>query len=161
VHDLKIQPDENHLLIGTHGRSIYKASVSPLQSMSEDMASRQITLFEVAPVRHSNRWGSSWSQWLDAFEPEARIQFYSNSAGTENVTIVSENGDQLYKMSAEVDEGFNYLAYNMELSEKGRKALMKSDKDLVLNKASNGKYYLPKGSYNVVVGDATTELTVK
>jgi hypothetical protein len=49
----------------------------------------------------------------------------------------------------------------MELSEKGRKALMKSDKDLVLNKASNGKYYLPKGSYNIMVGDASTELIIK
>jgi photosystem II stability/assembly factor-like uncharacterized protein len=161
VHDLKIQPEENHLLIGTHGRSIYKASIAPLQSMSEGMTSEEITLFKVSPVRHSNRWGSSWSQWLDAYEPEVSVQFFSNTAGTEKVAVRSEDGNILYEMSAKMDKGFNYLTYNMELSEKGRKALMKSDKDLVLNKASNGKYYLPKGSYNIMVGDASTELIIK
>ena len=129
--------------------------------MSEEMASQELTLFEISPVRHSNRWGSSWSQWLDAYEPEVSLQFFSNAKGAEKVTVMSENGDSLYEMSAEVDKGFNYLPYNLELSEKGRKALMKSDKDLVLNKASNGKYYLPKGTYKIQVGDASTQLIIK
>jgi len=161
VHDLKVQPDENDLLIGTHGRSIYLANVTPLQAMDAEMRSKDITMFKVKPLRHSNRWGSSWSQWMDAFEPEVSLQFYSNISGSETVQIMSEDGAELYSMNTDVDKGFNYISYNLELSEKGRKALMKGDKELVVNKASNGKYYLPKGNYKVKIGTASTALQLK
>ena len=31
VHDLVIQPKAKHLILGTHGRSLYKANIAPLQ----------------------------------------------------------------------------------------------------------------------------------
>ena len=112
-------------------------------------------------MRHSNRWGTSWSQWLDAYEPEVSLQFYSNSSGPKTITITAEDGTELNTLKTEVDKGFNYVNYNLELSEKGRKALLKADEDLVLKKASNGKYYLPKGSYKVSIGKASTNLELK
>ncbi|WP_115462804.1 WD40/YVTN/BNR-like repeat-containing protein [Winogradskyella aurantiaca] len=161
VHDIKVQPDTNDLLIGTHGRSIYKANIAPLQAMNPTTSESSISFFKVQPVRHSNRWGTSWSQWLDAYEPEVSLQFYSNSSGPKTITISTEDGTELNSFKTEVDEGFNYVNYNLELSEKGRKALLKADKDLILKKASNGKYYLPKGSYKVSIGKASTKLELK
>ena len=159
VHDIKVQPDQNHLLLGTHGRSIYKASIAPLQVYDASSAD-DFTFFEVKPLRYSNRWGSSWSQWLDAYEPEVSVQFYSNITGSKTVKVLSENGTELYEMKADVDRGFNYLSYNLEISEKGRKALLKANEDLIINKASNGKYYLPKGTYKVAIDGATTNLNI-
>jgi photosystem II stability/assembly factor-like uncharacterized protein len=161
VHDIKVQPDYNHLLLGTHGRSIYKTNVAPLQAMKNGMMD-DLVFFEIQPVRYSNRWGSSWSQWRDAFEPEVSIQFYSPKAGKSNLKILSESGEELYQMAVTMDKGFNYLNYDLQLSDKGRKALLKADKDLTINKAANGKYYLPKGSYKVQMDQGgSTTLTLK
>ncbi|MCA0131142.1 WD40/YVTN/BNR-like repeat-containing protein [Winogradskyella alexanderae] len=160
-HDIVVQPEAKDLLLGTHGRSIYKANIEPLQKMSGAIKSKGITIFELSPVRHSNRWGSSWSKWLDAYEPSKTIQFYSNTAGQQTLKILSENGAELNRMSIDVDKGFNYLDYNLEISEKGRKALMKENTSIDVNKASNGKYYLPKGVYVIQIDKTSTKLEIK
>ena len=86
---------------------------------------------------------------------------FSNSNAKKTVKILSKDGAELNSMSVDVDKGYNYISYNLELSEQGRKALMKSDKELKIAKANNGKYYLPKGVYTVQVGDAKTKLELK
>ena len=160
IHDIKVQPDANDLLLGTHGRSIYKANISPLQTLDE-MDTAALSFYEVQTVRHSNRWGNSWSQWLDAYEPEVSLKFYSNSEGLKTIKILTDDGIKVYQMTTDVDKGFNYVTYNLELSDKGRKALLKANKDLTVNKASNGKYYLPKGNYKVAIDGETTVLKLK
>ncbi|MFD1062751.1 WD40/YVTN/BNR-like repeat-containing protein [Winogradskyella litorisediminis] len=161
VHDIVIQPEAKDLLLGTHGRSIYKANVAPLQMMNSKMNSEAVTLFNINPIRYSSRWGSSWSKWLDAYEPETTIQFFSNSKEEKVIKILSENGAELNRMTVKADKGFNYVDYNLELTKKGRKALLKENTSIDINEASNGKYYLPKGVYTVMIGDTKTNLTIK
>lgn len=161
IHDIAIQPEAKDLLLGTHGRSIYKANIVPLQKMNDEMNSKSISIFDVSPVRYSSRWGSSWSKWLDAYEPEKTIQFYSNSSGQKTLKILSEGGAELNSMVIDVDKGFNYVDYNLELTSKGRKALMKENTSLDINEASNGKYYLPKGVYNIDIEGSKTTLEIK
>ena len=160
-HDIVIQPEAKDLLLGTHGRSIYKANIEPLQKITDELKSKDVSIFELSPVRFSNRWGSSWSKWLDAYEPEKTIQFYSNSSGAYSLKILSDQGTELNSMSINADKGFNYLDYNLELTEKGRKALMKENTSIDVNKASNGKYYLPKGTYTVMINKSKTKLEIK
>jgi len=160
VHDIVIQPEAKDLLLGTHGRSIYKANIAPLQKMNDDMNTKSISVFDVSAVRYSSRWGSSWSKWLDAYEPEKTIQYYSNSSGQKTLKILSEGGAELNSMVINVDKGFNYVDYNLELTAKGRKALMKENTSLDINEASNGKYYLPKGAYTIKIGEAKTILSI-
>ncbi|WP_370001017.1 WD40/YVTN/BNR-like repeat-containing protein [Winogradskyella sp.] len=161
VHDIVIQPEANDLLLGTHGRSIYKADISTLQQMDADMQSKEITVFDVSPVRGSSRWGSAFSQWSDAYEPEKTIQFYSNASGKKTITILSEKGTELNSMTVDADNGFNYVDYNLEITEKGKKALMKENTSVDISKADNGKYYLPKGVYTVQIDNAKTQLEIK
>ncbi|MCA0152527.1 WD40/YVTN/BNR-like repeat-containing protein [Winogradskyella vincentii] len=160
-HDIVVQPEAKDLLLGTHGRSIYKANIAPLQKMNGTLKSNSITIFDLSPVRKSNRWGSSWSKWLDAFEPEKTIQFYSNTSGSKTLKVLSEKGAELNILSINSDKGFNYVHYNLAITEKGRKALMKENTSIDINKASNGKYYLPKGKYILKIGDAKTNLEIK
>jgi hypothetical protein len=148
-------------LLGTHGRSIYKADISALQKMTPDMALKAITIFEMSPIRFSSRWGSSWSQWSDAFEPETTIQFFSKASGKKTVKILSEKGAELNSMSVNVDKGFNYVAYNLELTEKGKKALMKEDRNLSFKDTGNKKQYLPKGVYSVEIDKVTITFEIK
>ncbi|WP_411766291.1 WD40/YVTN/BNR-like repeat-containing protein [Winogradskyella sp. A3E31] len=159
VHDMVIQPNAKDLLIGTHGRSIYLANVEPLQDYQPN--NNAITFFDIDPIRHSSRWGSSWSQWLEAYEPSTTIQFYSKTSGEKTIKILSENGSELNSMNVNTDKGFNYIDYNLELTEKGRKALMKADTSIDINKASNGKYYLPKGNYSIEINNSKAKLEIK
>lgn len=161
VHDIVIQPESKHLLLGTHGRSIYKADIEPLQKMNDNMRSKSVTLFELEDMRYSSRWGSSWSKWFDAFEPEMDIVFYSNTSDKKTIKVLSENGDLLNEMSFDADKGFNYTSYDLTLTEKGRKALLKSNTSIDINKAKNGSYYLPKGKYTIQIGNEKSSFTLK
>ncbi|MBV7269651.1 WD40/YVTN/BNR-like repeat-containing protein [Winogradskyella luteola] len=162
VHDIVIQPEAKDLLLGTHGRSIYKANIAPLQKFSDTLvSSNDITLFDVSPVRHSNSWGNSWSQWLEAYEPEKSIQFFSNSSGEKIIEILSEKGTELNRIKVDTDKGFNYVDYNLEITSKGRKALLKENTSIDINEGSNGKYYLPKGVYTIQIDDKKTKLEIK
>ncbi len=61
VHDLAIQPKARHLLVGTHGRSIYKADISHLQQMTKTVLNKDLYVYPLEPTKHSARWGNSWS----------------------------------------------------------------------------------------------------
>jgi photosystem II stability/assembly factor-like uncharacterized protein len=161
VHDMVVQPEANHLLLGTHGRSIYKANISSLQQMNADFEQNELTFFDIEPVRHSTRWGNSWSQFFEAYEPKTDIQFYSPKSGELTMTVLSDSGIELNDIDVSAEKGFNYAPYNLQITEKGRKALMKANKDLEIPKAGNGKYYLPKGIYTLKIQDKSTLLEIK
>ncbi|MBO3115385.1 glycosyl hydrolase [Winogradskyella sp. DF17] len=161
IHDMVVQPKAKHLLLGTHGRSIYKANIAPLQQMDDELKENPITFFEIEPIRYSRRWGNAWSQFSEAYEPQTEIKFYSSSSGERSMTVMSQSGIEVNQIKVPVEKGFNFVTYNLELTEKGRKELMKADKDLDITKASNGKYYLPKGKYILEMEDARTELEIK
>ncbi|WP_353779225.1 glycosyl hydrolase [Winogradskyella sp. 3972H.M.0a.05] len=161
VHDIVIQPEAKDLLLGTHGRSIYKTDIEPLQDYARDKFNVSIKLYDVASVRHSGRWGSSWSKWLEPYQPSTAIKFFSNSEGKKTITIKSEGGSELNAIQVDAVKGFNYVDYDMSMTEKGRKALLKENTTIDINKAKNGKYYLPRGSYNIAIDGATKVLEIK
>ncbi len=160
VHDIVVQPEAKDLLIGTHGRSIYKTNIAALQTNVFD-SPKEITLFPIKSIRASGGWGSSWSQWFDAFEPSKTIRFYTKSGGSQTIKILSENNTILNEIKVETDKGFNYVDYDLTLTKKGRKALLKENTSIDINKRSNGKYYLPKGNYTIQIEIEKTNFKIK
>jgi len=148
VHDLVLQKREKHLILGTHGRSFYLADIAVLQKMNK-AGMGEVLLADIEPIRSSRRWGSRFNLWSEVFEPSRVQQFYSPSSGQATITITTENGTILQEMMVEVVKGINVTEYDMSVSEKGVKALKKEG--MVVSEAGNGVYYLPKGSYNVLV----------
>ena len=159
-HDIVLQSEANDLVLGTHGRSIYRTNVTALQQ-NATTSSEAITLFDVESIRASRRWGGAWNQWLDPFEPSTTISFYSNADATQSVKILSEGGAVLNEMGVTASRGFNYAEYDLTMTEAGKKALMKENTALNVRKAQNGKYYLPKGNYTIKVGTESTGFEVK
>jgi hypothetical protein len=165
IHDMKIQKRENHLVLGTHGRSIYKTDISSIQNIQKG---RSVQLFDVAPVRSSPRWGNSFSMWSDAFEPEVEIPYFTNYAGKFELVVKSDSGKELQRQALRPQVGVSMANYDLSITEKGKKTLEKSNSELNIRKAKNGKYYLPKGMYTIVLDGgggnreaATTTLEVK
>ncbi|NOY47651.1 MAG: hypothetical protein GXO84_05560, partial [Chlorobi bacterium] len=83
------------------------------------------------------------------------------NSGKQNVKVLSEDGVELNSISFNADKGFNYLQYDLSITEVGKKALQKADTKIKVKKAQNGKYYLPKGKYTIQVGTEKTILEIK
>lgn len=162
VHDLVIHKETNDLLLATHGRSIYKTNVANLQKYDDvESVSQNISIFDINNIRYSGRWGSSWNKWAKPFEPKVIVEFYSNISGQADFNIVTEKGTVLHSDNVKLNKGFNYVDYGLEITEKAKKKLLKENTSLVINKAKNGKFYLPKGKYFVKINNTSKTFEVK
>jgi photosystem II stability/assembly factor-like uncharacterized protein len=157
VHDLVIQSEAKHLLVGTHGRSIYKADISKLQKMNTTIMNDDLYVFGVDNIKHSKRWGSSWSSWRTANTPGLDITFYAAKAGRYNATVKTMNGTEVSSTEVKAVKGLNILSYDVAFTKKGKSNFLKKNK-MKLTEAKNGKTYLPKGKYMVEIsGNGATE----
>jgi len=158
IHDMVLHPEANDLIIGTHGRSIYKTNIEPLQ---DELIKSDLKIFKIEAVKHSSRWGNSWSKYLKPFEPTKDIKVYAAQSGSKTIKIISENGILLNELNVDLDRGFNYISYNLTISDKGRKSLLKSNRDIIIPKAQNNLYYLPIGLYLIEIETVKTQLEIK
>jgi photosystem II stability/assembly factor-like uncharacterized protein len=162
-HDLVVQPTAKHLVLGTHGRSIYWGDIELLRQITSEN-SNNLMLASLKPIRSSRRWGSTGFNAFGApFEPSLGIQFYTPSEGKATISIQTEDQTELQKFQHDAAKGYNIASYDLSLSSKGKKELEKTDADI--QKADNEVYYLPKGKYviHVSVGgkSAKTPFEVK
>ncbi len=160
VHDLVIQETEKDLVIGTHGRSIYKANISALQETTDDILASNIHLFKVTDIKYRKSWGSSWNKWLKPSTPKISIPFYSSKGGRYEVKILSDDDSVLHSFDVDADRGFNETEYDLSISEKTKKKLKKS-KGFLIEKAKNDKFYLPKDVYFIQIGSEKIDFEIK
>lgn len=162
VHDLVIQPEAKHLVLGTHGRSLYIADISLLQKLNETNKN-ELVISDLETINFSPRWGSKWSTWGEVYEPKLKIQFYAPQSGKATITIKTEEEKELQTLTTDAIKGVNELNYDLSIPEKASKLLAKEDAKV--KQSENGKYYLQKGKYKVTVSvngkSLTSELEVK
>ncbi|VAW25370.1 Glycosyl hydrolase, BNR repeat precursor, partial [hydrothermal vent metagenome] len=159
VHDLVVQKESKDLVIGTHGRSIYKADITALQKFNE-VKNNNIVVFEIPKIKYSSRWGSAWNQWLEPNVPKITVPFYVANGGTYTVEILSEDEHQLQKFSVMASKGFNDVDYDVTFSKnKGKNYFIKKDTPIKI--AKNHKYYLPKGNYILKISKGSISTSQK
>tara|TARA_R110002073_G_scaffold296322_1_gene462294 strand:+ start:2190 stop:5018 length:2829 start_codon:yes stop_codon:yes gene_type:complete len=159
IHDLVIQEREKDLVVGTHGRSIYKTNISHLQKFNE-VKEKEIHVFKVDGIRFSSRWGTSRRQWSDPFTPEITIPIYSKGAKKVMVDVYRKE-IKVNSFSVQVDNGFNETSFDVSFSKKGRTNYLSKYRDASIKKANNGVYYLPKGKYTIKIGESETNFEIK
>ncbi|WP_439128796.1 VPS10 domain-containing protein [Polaribacter sp.] len=160
VHDVFVQPTAKDLIVGTHGRSLYKTNIANLQKMTEDVLAKSTHVFGINSIRKSRNWGRSWSQWRDAYTPEINIPFYAKS--NQKVTVAIFNDDvKVNSLEIDATKGYNIAKFDVSFSKRGKRAFEKKNKKATISKAQNGIYYLPKGKYTVKIGDAESEFEIK
>ena len=155
VHDLVVQPTAKHLIVATHGRSLYKADVTSLQNFESKEA-----IFAIKNIRKRGSWGSSWSKWLKPNTPKVVIPFYVNSNKNTSVNIYSD-AILVNSLKINAEKGFNEAVYDVSFSKKGKKDYLKKYKKALIKKAKNEVYYLPKGTYKVVINDKEQTFEIK
>ncbi len=160
VHDLVVQPTAKDLVIGTHGRSIYKMNISDLQKYNS-LKSSSMEILTLKDSKASKYWGEKYSAWGEVNEPKMEIPVFSNKETDADVVIKTENGIEVARHPMHFDTGFNYKTYDLSFTESGLKNYVKKNKEQTIKKKENGKYYLPKGKYLLSIGDQQKEFSIK
>jgi hypothetical protein len=161
VHDLAIHPRDKDLIVGTHGRSIYIASVKELQQLDAELLAKSLHAFPIPSIRYSSRWGDNTS-WWNADPPQARFPIYVNQPGKVKVSIFTESGLLLRTFETDCQLGLNFLSYDFKIDEKTlteyNKTLNKDrkpdERPAAVTVAKDGHAYLYRGKHKVVVEKA-------
>lgn len=148
IHDLVIQSEAKHLLVGTHGRSIYKTDISVLQKMVPEILKKNLHVFKADDIKYSEHWGDSSDSWQEPNTPGLDITFYTLKSGICSAKIKTSNGIEVSSTEINADKGLNVLSYDLAFSKSGKTAYLSKNKK-ELKEAKNGKTYLLKGSYIV------------
>jgi len=152
VHDLVIQPVANDLLVGTHGRSIYKANVTNLRALKDH--DNSLKIFAIDDVKYSSRQGSQRSKYRDAYERKIIYDVYSPNASVVELELSTAKGKALLQKSIDLKKGLASYEYDMSIDAKKSKDLEKylndgksKDEEVKIERADNDKVYLQKGEY--------------
>ena len=158
VHDLAIQNQAKDLVIGTHGRSIYKMPVGQLQQMTEEVMLEPLYVFDLKKTRFAKGWGKK-TPWNEPKDPELPVVFYTATAGKVDWSVKLKDGPEIQRMSVEAKKGMNKLVYNLSIRPDALKTYTKKMNDAVKDpkkmvdpqKADTGNIYLQKGTYIFII----------
>lgn len=133
VHDLIIQKDENHLLVGTHGRSIYLTEIEKIQGLSDEILKSSLYIYPLKSIRKLPSWGVKRSIWSEPNNPSLELTIFSSSKKDYQLSIIDTEGNTIYNVSDKLDRGFNFIDYNLKHNQ------------------NNNDDFLDKGSYKVLI----------
>lgn len=156
VHDAVIQNKAKELIVGTHGRSIYKIDISKVQELTKEVLAKNLHLFEVNDKTKFEKWGTQNYAWEKPTEPSQTIWFYSNVDGIVNVSIANELGMIVHTQKVDVKKGLNSFEYDYSMSKKVVDNWNKKDKNIKIKEAENKKFYLPAGKFKVTISKDKT-----
>ena len=157
-HDLVVQPSASELVAGTHGRSIYIADISSIQQYTAQEAQG---LFVMTPktVRHSNRWGQSYSNWSEPRLPQVDLTLFSPKEGRAVIRLKGAGTRDIWEKTINVTQGYNQWHYDLTLDADDLNAFKKATGQEITPK-ENQLIFLPKGNYNfeVSIGENTRKV---
>jgi ligand-binding sensor domain-containing protein len=155
VHDLVVQAKAKELVIGTHGRSMYKLNIAPLQVLTQEVMSNQITLFALENTRYDRDWGQK-SPWQNQEPVAFPFNYFVAVEGKAQWEVRTKAGLVLNSGTINSKKGLNTFTFDLSLQESALKSYEKwlnetqgDKKPLEVKKADDGKYYLQKGVYTV------------
>lgn len=160
VHDLFIQETANHLLVGTHGRSIYLLALDAVQQLPK-VSDKPFAVLKQEVQKHSKRWGSKRRVWYDAFSPNFYWTLFSQEPSGGVWSLVSEKGIVVYEQAESLAKGLQQVPYKLIMDASVIKQFNRKHKS-DLKPADDGNVYLPKGTYSFLWNDKQyTELILE
>ncbi len=130
VHDLAIQSRENDLVVATHGRSIYVASLEWMNKITPSVLEKPITLFEIKDsIRFSSEWGKI--EMGDTVKPEISIPLFVKENGDVSILVKDASNKVVFKSTETFSKGINFWRYALKTN------------------AESALAFLTKGSYTV------------
>ena len=161
VHELVIHHGENDLLVGTHGRSIYKTNLDLFDNyIKKYKKGNDRTVLDVSELKFSRSWGRSANYSDVVYNEKVMIHLFSESEKNLEFSIIDEKGNVLNNGDVILSRGFNTISIlpivNVEINYKKLKKLSFST-----NKATEGNIYFGKGNYTFKKGSVQETFVVK
>ncbi|MEZ5045583.1 MAG: hypothetical protein R2831_01180 [Chitinophagaceae bacterium] len=113
IHDIAIQERENEIVLGTHGRSLYVASLDKIQAYN-NIKHEDVKIVDIDPVFYSESWGTQWAVYADVVEPKREIYFYTKEKGEHRISIKNNKGKVLWQKTIDAHVGYNCVVYDMK-----------------------------------------------
>ena len=151
VHDLFIQKEENDLLVGTHGRSIYLLELEAVQQLPE-LVKQPFVILQPKAQKHNKRWGQKKRVWYDAFKSKFEWTFFSKTQSDGVWTLTSEKGVVVYEEAIQLSKGLQKIPYALHIQPEAVKSFNRKHKTK-LSPKDDGNVYLPKGAYTILWND--------
>ncbi|MBS1492029.1 MAG: glycosyl hydrolase [Bacteroidetes bacterium] len=155
VHDLVIQAREHDLIVGTHGRSLYKTNLSDIEKLNSSELDKDLVFYDIDKSTYNRNWGMKQGRWGDIFNPKINFTFYSKNPGQYKITIYSDD-KIVNQLTGSYLAGLNYIEYDLSIDTLTGKSYFdfisdkyKNDKKIKIKLKDSGKYYLPPGKYKV------------
>ena len=151
VHDLVIQSKVKELVVGTHGRSLYKVDLSKIQLFNDELLKKQMHLFAIENVNKQDFWGSKESFWSEDSEPKIKIWYYLKELSNVVITIKNIDGVIVMNRDSKAEKNLAFEDYNLSIDSKTKLLIEKNDPKIKIKEAKNKKFYLPAGKYSVTL----------
>ena len=171
VHDIVIHKESNELLLGTHGRSIYKTKLNIFTDyLNNKVPENKITIVNIDDLTYRNSWGSisnrnqSVSLIYDKPQLDSRsfiqVELFSELSDNFEFKILNKDKRVLSNGEIKLDKGFNTLQI-LPVAEKSLNQKQRKKLGLTLKKADDGNVYFNKGKYIFNVNNTFKEFLVK
>ena len=158
LHDLVIHSRENEIIAGTHGRSIYIASVKHLQELNDEMLQKALHIFPMQDINYNKNWGSFRYDWRYVESSKLTIPYYCKTADDSRIRIFGTDKFVLAELKQKGEAGLNYVEFDLAIGENQYKKYFKDEKET--KAADNGKYYLKPGEYTVEILHAGNQKSI-
>jgi len=155
VHDLAVQASAKELVIGTHGRSMFKVNVELLQQLDAELLAKTVHVFDISKRKYNKNWGKQ-QPYKTLKDPVQAVDYYVSSVGKVKWSVrEKESGQELNEGVLNCVQGLNKFDYSLAVQDaavkKYKESLQAAQKDkkkaFELEKADTGKVYLRKGAY--------------
>lgn len=158
VHDLVIHPRDNDIVVGTHGRSIYIASVELIQQLNDTLITKPIYAFNIKSKTQSDYWGKERRYEQEPFyKPSVSLSYFTKVSSKVIITIKTADNQVLKTINDTAEAGLNFYNYDLTIDSNVvnnyttylNKDKKPEDKKVVLKKGDDGNYYLQAATYKV------------
>ena len=161
VHDIVIQREENDLLLGTHGRSIYKTDLSLIYNYLENIdKSKNGVVFKLDDLTQCLRCGSKRNSWDQYIDKKLKVTVFSKDKQSTSV-VLFENDIKILDLKINLEVGFQEIELDTYYTQKALKSIFNKNKNKKLKLTESGKYYFRKGKYVLKIGDYSESFQIK
>jgi len=156
VHDVVIQAKAKDLLIGTHGRSIYRATLLPIYHHKTATSEGLWVQLTTEKIKKSNNWGKKRQVYSEPAIPKLKFWLYAEKAEDVMVSIMEEQTTCQQK-SIKTHKGFAQYEIELRWDEEPRKAKVakerksKKDPKWDMTLSEDGRHYYEVGKYKLTI----------
>ncbi|MCE2790627.1 MAG: glycosyl hydrolase [Saprospiraceae bacterium] len=115
VHDLVIQKQARHLIVGTHGRSMYKMKIGNLPVLKKKLT-EELLVFSTEEFRYRQEWGKIRNGFTPAVKGEGSLEAFSTQPAEGRLEILLENGTVVSSETVLLKRGLATYTFSFAVS---------------------------------------------